>query len=103
MKLIERIEQLLQSNNLDDVLIAISISYNLPFEEFDTFFDRIVPTEDLPHMDKLYYFLRNNKIYFMGAYLGRSKTEFDTFEQFSKNSDLTRYIDLTPDNYETSK
>jgi len=99
MKLIEKIEKLLQSTQLNDGLIAIAISYQLPWEEFDAFFDRKVPTRISTSWDKHYYFLRNGKVYFWGsAYLGRSENELRDFAEFASKYDISTYVDLTPDN-----
>jgi len=94
-----KIERLLQSSHLDDIVIAINLAYSLPFEEFDAFFDRIVPV-GIVNRGKPYYFIRNGKIYFWGdAYLGRVPCDCYGPSDLTDNR-LSKYIDLTPDNYE---
>ena len=95
----DKILKLLQSTLLSDIFIAIELAYLLSFEEFDAIFGEQVPTKVLPEKD-VYYFTRNNKIYFMGcAYLGRVKLDRYTKEEASKQANLTEYIDLTPIDY----
>jgi len=97
--MLERIESLLKSSNLDDIFIAIDLAYTLPVEEFHTLFNRKVPTKVLPN-DKHYYFIREGIIYFQGnAYLGRSERDY-TLAEFLSRYRLGSYINLTPDEYE---
>lgn len=92
----DNILKLLQSKSLSDIFIAIELAYTLSFEEFDAIFDQKVPTKVLPD-DECYYFMRNDKIYYMGcAYLGRSEKDKENFNEAAKSVNLSRYIDLTP-------
>lgn len=101
MKLIDKIHSLLQSKNLNDIFIAIQLSYSLPFEEFNNIFNDRVKTGVLPQ-NECYYFLRNKRIYYMGcAYLGRHTTDVESYEDFLKSGiNLNnKYIDLTPEEF----
>lgn len=98
MKLIDKIHSLLQSTDLNDILIAIAISYQLPFEEFDSLFNEEIKPGILPNHGKGYYFIRESKIYFMGSdYLGRSDKDYMSLEEFEKAYSFDNYINLTPD------
>lgn len=92
----ETITKLLQSPYLSDIFIAISLAYNLSFEEFDSIFDNYMKLKTLP--DECYYFTRNNKIYYLGnAYLGRVPSDASNLEEFmKKGSNVDEYKDLTP-------
>lgn len=98
----EKVLQLLQSSHFSDVLIAIQLSYKLPFEEFHSIFGTTLRIKSLPTDKPFYYFMRNNLLYFVGsAYIGRSNIEYATLEEFKRDFLYDSYTNLTPDNYGT--
>lgn len=88
--MIDKINKLLDSKDLDNILVAIQLAYTLPFEDFNGLLvERTTGYASHNH----YKFRRNNTYYIMVrghiVNLGHSNADF------FKDS-----IDITPENYE---
>lgn len=84
----KRIQELLKSHVLEDVLLAVNLAYTLPSEDFHEIFQS--KSVDLGHYGSLFYtFYRDKKRYIFGCgkILEVTLKFGDYFDEF--NNDLT--------------